>query len=239
MSGAAAAVLIWQDVAPEGQAEYHRWQTREHAPSRLACPGFTRARRHRADPAHASTGAPEFFVLYEADSPQALVSPEYLELLGRPTPWSVEIVRSGVITNFVRASSVLATGRGSGTGAFVGTLDFSAPGTLGVDVLGPLLDEVVEQTFVVGVRLYVADQEAIAARDATTEGTWGDGTTRVARTTVLVEAATAEAAAAATASLRQAVADAGSSDGMWSGVYQLTNIVETPAATPFTEVARD
>lgn len=238
MSGS-AAVLIWQDVAPEAAADYHRWQTTEHAPSRLACPGFSRVRRHRAaDPGRGDSGVPGYFVLYEADAPEALTSPEYLELLQRPTPWSRDIVGSGVITNFVRASSVLSDTVGDGVGAHVGTLDFTAPREA-VSLLRTSLEEAVAaDPFLVSAHVYEADAGAIAARDATTEGTWGDGGTRVARTTVLVEGAGADAVGAAVADLRRSLEDSGTTTGLWSGLYQLTNVVETPAASPFAEVAR-
>jgi hypothetical protein len=39
------AVAIWNDVAPEGLAEFYEWHHREHMPERVSIPGFLRGRR--------------------------------------------------------------------------------------------------------------------------------------------------------------------------------------------------
>ncbi len=76
-----AAVLIWNDVAPEGRDQFYRWHDREHIPERLALPGFLRGRRL------ACTGhSPEWLTIYEADDLDVLTSPEYLARLNAPTP---------------------------------------------------------------------------------------------------------------------------------------------------------
>ena len=75
-----AAVAMWWDIAPEVQAEWEDWHTREHMPERLSIPGFLRGSRWIAG--HA------YFVLYELDSPATLTAAPYLERLNNPTPWS-------------------------------------------------------------------------------------------------------------------------------------------------------
>ena len=78
-----AFVAIWHDIAPEGKAEFSAWHTREHMPERLEVSGFLRGRRYVA-----ARGAPEYFNLYEVESPEVLTSAEYLARLNNPTPWS-------------------------------------------------------------------------------------------------------------------------------------------------------
>lgn len=75
-----AAVLIWNDVAPEGRAQFYAWHDYEHIPERLALPGFLRGRRY-VKRGH----SPEWLTMYEAVDVSALVSPQYLERLNAPT----------------------------------------------------------------------------------------------------------------------------------------------------------
>jgi hypothetical protein len=75
-----AAVLIWNDVAPEGRDAFYAWHDKEHIPERLALPGFLRGRRF-VKPGH----SPEWLTVYEARGLDALVSREYLERLNAPT----------------------------------------------------------------------------------------------------------------------------------------------------------
>ena len=78
-----AAVAMWWDVAPEVRAEWEEWHTVEHMPERLGIPGFRRGTRWAA-----VSGAPSYFVLYEADELATLTGGAYLERLNHPTPWS-------------------------------------------------------------------------------------------------------------------------------------------------------
>lgn len=75
-----AAVLIWNDVAPEGRAQFYAWHDREHIPERLSLPGFLRGRRY-AQAGH----SPEWLTIYEAVDVSALVSPAYIARLNAPT----------------------------------------------------------------------------------------------------------------------------------------------------------
>jgi hypothetical protein len=82
-----SAVAIWNDVAPEGLAEFYEWHHREHMPERVGIPGFLRGRRYIA-----VRGAPEFFTLYEATSTAVLAGPHYLERLNNPTPLTRHVI---------------------------------------------------------------------------------------------------------------------------------------------------
>lgn len=75
-----AAVLIWNDVAPDGRAQFYAWHDHEHIPERLSLPGFLRGRRY-VRRGH----SPEWLTMYEAVGVSALVSPQYLERLNAPT----------------------------------------------------------------------------------------------------------------------------------------------------------
>lgn len=75
-----AAVLIWNDVATEGRAQFYDWHDKEHIPERLAIPGFRRGRRY-ARPGH----SPEWMTLYEARGIDVLTSSDYLTRLNTPT----------------------------------------------------------------------------------------------------------------------------------------------------------
>jgi hypothetical protein len=40
-----AALVMWWDIAPGGDADFHEWHAREHFPERLGVPGFLLERR--------------------------------------------------------------------------------------------------------------------------------------------------------------------------------------------------
>ena len=74
------AVAIWHDIAPEGRAEFYRWHGMEHMPERAGIQGFLRGRRYIAiDGSH-----PEYFNLYETESPATLTGPDYLDAPEQP-----------------------------------------------------------------------------------------------------------------------------------------------------------
>lgn len=57
-----AAILIWNDIAPEAIDDFYAWHNGEHMPERLSIPGFLRGRRYlRAE----GTSPQAYFTLYE------------------------------------------------------------------------------------------------------------------------------------------------------------------------------
>ncbi|MES2957679.1 MAG: hypothetical protein V4792_05790 [Pseudomonadota bacterium] len=82
-------VAIWHDLLPAAKGEFYEWHNREHMPERLGISGFNRGRRYIA-----VRGAPEYFNLYEADSPDVLRGPDYLQRLNTPTAWTRQVVTS-------------------------------------------------------------------------------------------------------------------------------------------------
>jgi hypothetical protein len=79
-----AAVLVWNDIDPNGRDAFYAWHDKEHIPERLSLPGFRRGRRFER-----AGHSPQWLTMYEADDVSALVSPQYLERLNAPTPATV------------------------------------------------------------------------------------------------------------------------------------------------------
>src|SRR5262249_7140143 len=104
-----AVVAIWNDIEPAARTDFIEWHNREHVPERVAIPGFLRGRRYVA-----SEGAPEFFTLYEAESRDVLVGPDYLARLNNPTPWTRNTTR--FFRNTSRGICRIASTRGYGDG---------------------------------------------------------------------------------------------------------------------------
>lgn len=80
------ALAMWWDIAPDRRAEFEHWHTHEHFPERMRIPGFLRGSRWAAD------GGDGFFVMYELEAYETLVSPAYLARLNAPSPWSTQMM---------------------------------------------------------------------------------------------------------------------------------------------------
>ncbi len=102
-----AAIAMWWDIAPERRTEFEDWHSHEHLPERLAIAGFRRGSRWAA-----ADGGPGFFVLYELDEYATLTSPQYLERLNRPSPWSTQLMphHLGMIRSQCRVVATFGAG---------------------------------------------------------------------------------------------------------------------------------
>ena len=89
------AVCIWHDLLPEARDDFHQWHNREHMPERVGIPGFRRGRRYVA-----VGSTPEYFNLYEADSPEVLGGQDYLNRLNAPTEWTRRVQSVGALRRF-------------------------------------------------------------------------------------------------------------------------------------------
>jgi hypothetical protein len=78
-----ALLAMWWSFPPEVQAEVEDWHSHEHFPERLGIPGFLRGSRWLD-----LSGAPAYFIMYEAARLSTLTGGPYLERLNNPTPWS-------------------------------------------------------------------------------------------------------------------------------------------------------
>lgn len=114
-----AALAMWWDMAPAMRGEFEHWHVHEHFPERLALPGFLRASRW-AD----AGGGEGFFVLYELEAYEALVSPEYLARLDAPTDWSRELMPHH--RNMVRCPARTLARRGGAIAGHALTVRFTA-----------------------------------------------------------------------------------------------------------------
>ena len=121
-------LAYWFDLLPEKQAEWADWYIRDHMPSRLGAT-FTGARCFRA-----VTGKPEFMALYEAESAEALISPEYLALL-RNAPEG-DRKRRGWYKNTMRGTCRKIEDVGYGQGGIVGTVRFSPKPATDANAIG-------------------------------------------------------------------------------------------------------
>lgn len=162
-----AVVAIWNDITPEGRANFIDWHNREHIPERVAIPGFYRGRRYVAE-----HGDPEYFTLYEARDTQVLVGEAYLERLNNPTPWTKSSTAD--FRNTLRGVCTRSYSTGSGEGAFMLTLrfnvaheQFQAFRSFLVEEGLPMLNRM---TAISGVHLYIADQGASSLETAERNG---------------------------------------------------------------------
>ena len=113
-----AAIAMWWDISPERKTEFEDWHSHEHLPERLAIPGFNRGSRWAA-----ADGGPGFFVLYELDDYETLSSPQYLERLNHPTPWSTQLMPHH--RNMVRSLCRVVATEGAGMARAMLTLRLS------------------------------------------------------------------------------------------------------------------
>src|SRR5437763_3963610 len=89
-------LAIFNNVAPDREAEFEEWFQHEHLQERLAVPGFLLGRRHEA-----VAGEPRYFNFYVTQSADVLTSAAYLTRLGHPTPMT-RVVMSGIFKDMVR-----------------------------------------------------------------------------------------------------------------------------------------
>lgn len=143
-----AAVAIWGEMTGDAAA-VDLWYAREHLHERLTIPGFLRARRCVREP-----GSPSYFMIYELTNTSVLTSPEYLERLNNPTPWTKEIMSMARWVN--RALCKVVASHGLGVGAYLLTARVEAldgPGSeLSAWMVGSLAS-IAEQPGIIGAHL--------------------------------------------------------------------------------------
>jgi hypothetical protein len=128
-----AAVVIFNDVAPEGREEFYRWHDREHMPERLAIPGFRRGRRFGR-----RGHSPEWLTLYEADDLAVLTSSAYIERLNSPTPATVSAVAH--FRNTSRSICRVVQSLGASTGGHVLALPMTVSAEQGDALMRVLIE---------------------------------------------------------------------------------------------------
>ena len=154
------AVAIWHDIAPEGRAEFYKWHGNEHMPERAGITGFLRGRRYIA----VDGSAPEYFNLYETESPSTLTGPDYLARLNNPTPWTVATVKH--FRGVARSLCAVAASYGAGQGGLIATfryaVDESRAQAHRQGMADLALPRVAQLPGVAGSHLLIADEAASA-----------------------------------------------------------------------------
>ena len=191
-------VAIWHDLKPEAKGDFYEWHNREHMPERVGIPGFRRGRRYIA-----VEGAPEFFNLYEADSPEVLGGRDYLDRLNAPTEWTKRVVPS--FRNVARSICRVAYTGGVGSGGTMLTMRFDVDAmqrAAAIEVLATrLLPSLVARKGIAGAHLCLADE--MVSKIETAEKKARADTTLVPTWIVLIEGiGTAEVRAAGEVLLR-------------------------------------
>ncbi len=154
-------IAIWQDLIPEAKQDYYEWHNRQHMPERLSIPGFRRARRFVA-----VSGSPEFYTLYEANSPEDVSGKAYLERLNSPTEWTRKIMPA--FRNMARSVCRVAYSAGVGEGGFMLTQRFALPAenkaAKEADLCERILPPISDLPGVAGVHFCLADESASAVK---------------------------------------------------------------------------
>ena len=158
-----AAVLIWNDVADDGRAQFYEWHDKEHVPERLAIPGFRRGRRFAK-----SHHSPEWLTMYEADDLAVLTSPAYLARLNTPTPATQRTLEH--FRNTSRAVCRIVRSLGTSNGGHMLAMRLAVPATTSDAmcdyVTTDALPRAMALTGVVACHLYAADEGASFVRTA-------------------------------------------------------------------------
>lgn len=214
----AGVLAIWNDVVPDGEAEFNHWHTLEHVPERLGIPGFLRGRRYQA-----VSGSPKYFTLYEAETVETFAGEAYLARLNDPTPWTRRALP--LFRNTNRTACRVTRSLGLGVGAILATLRLAPmPGReeeLRAWLTGTALPELASRPGLVGAHLLEA--ELSATRVPTSERKLRDRDDEVAAWALLLEGLEAEGVETVSRELvsREALSRRGASPEPILGVYRL------------------
>jgi hypothetical protein len=211
----AGAIAIWNDIIPEKRDAFFEWHSREHMPERLGIPGFLRGRRYAAIQADI-----EFVTLYEAPSVDTFQSDAYKARLGKPTPWSVEVLPG--FRNNLRGVCRLIFTAAHADGGFLWTLRLDeAPGRrdeLIAALQERLLPLLIEKPKVTGVHLLVCDNSLSGTNTALQRGR----TITAPNLIVMIEGSAAEGPRAAGEALSEdLLMRHGAANGGARGLYNL------------------
>ena len=200
-------VTIWHDLLPEAKNAFYEWHNREHMPERAGVPGFRRGRRYIA-----TAGGPEYFNLYEAESPEVLGGTDYMTRLNHPTPWTREVVAS--FRNVARGICRVLYSAGVGQGGAMLTLRFDVHEKSATEVSAALrqrlLPPLTDRIGISGVHLCLAD-DAVSRIETTEKKARSEGT-QIPRWVLLVEGISSASVEAAAASLRDGLMSLGVAD---------------------------
>lgn len=207
-------VAIWNDITPEGRAAFYEWHDREHMQERVGIPGFLRGRRYIA--VH---GSPQYFTLYEADTPDTLGGKDYLARLNDPTPWTASVVPA-TFRNVSRGVCKVALSEGVAQGGYVLTLRHAPLAGREGELWRRLklgLPPLLARPEIVGVHLCSTDQGVSGIETAERKGRQVD----VPKWLVMIESITPEGADAVCEPLMSDMIENGAHEGVVAGLYSL------------------
>jgi len=175
------AMVFWHDIAGD-EDDYNHWHAFEHMAERVGIAGFHRGRRYVA-----TDGGPDYFNMYETESPATLTSAAYLERLNSPTPWSTRSLPKFRNSNRSLCRVTASDGKGVG-GALMSVQLAPAAGCAAAlrQWLGARVAELVTQPGIVAVHLLEADEAS--SRLETAEKSLRERPDEVADWVLLVEA---------------------------------------------------
>lgn len=115
-------LAIWCDIPKAELLDYRHWLTREHIADRIFLKGFHGVRLFTA-----LNDEKSHFILYSTENRTVFESPEYLEVLDSPSPWTQRLMPK--FGPFDRASGEQLIKFGNGYGAFavISTIKINAP----------------------------------------------------------------------------------------------------------------
>lgn len=220
-----AFLAIWHDIAPEGEADYNEWHTRQHMPERLGVPGFLLGRRY----VNRGADLRRWFTLYETETLETLASDGYRARLNAPTHWSRRVQPH--FRNFTRSACTLAASTGQGVGGAMATfrLDLPSDGLVRVEAGSEALaHRLATLPGIVGVHVGVAapGTTRIQTRESELRAATGED---VFDAVLMVEATGRQEVTSAMADV-QAIAEAAlGTDPLQPDVYELAYVL--PAAS--------
>lgn len=220
-----AAIAMWWDIAPAWRAEFEDWHTHEHFPERMGVPGFLRGTRWTS-----AQGGEGFFVLYELEAYETLVSPGYLQRLNAPTPWSTKLMPQH--RNMIRSQCRVVESVGGGLARYALTIRLSPlPGS--EEALRAYLKAhaaaAAAQPGLSGAHLIVTDTPAM---NATAEQKIRGGTDRAADWIYVVNGYAINAVTACDGDILNSAQMRAMTGGgpAWSDVYCLSHTLERAGA---------
>ncbi|MDA1097675.1 MAG: hypothetical protein O2967_01725 [Proteobacteria bacterium] len=83
-------LIVSAEIDPSVEAAWNRWYDEEHLPDALACPGVLRGSRYVSagnasltrDGGKSQSSAKTYMAVYELRGPEALETPEFIEMRG-------------------------------------------------------------------------------------------------------------------------------------------------------------
>jgi hypothetical protein len=210
------AIIIWNDITPEGRDQFYDWHLHEHIPERLSVPGFLRGGRYIAVSAETK---PEFLTLYEIDDPSVATSAPYLARLNNPTGWTKRATAH--FRNTARALTEVVRSEGEGPGGIMGTVSFGDTATLErINANASAVAEIARMPRVTGAHLCLTNNAASAAKTVESENRPDIVTAPIGA--VLIEGCDAAAVQAAVSQLLRACGIEKSS--LQVGLYALEHV---------------